>query len=183
MEEIYSGNSNIHVPYTYDTLKSQDSNTSDSESFHLESFAENSEMNSNIEIIHLENDTAAVEHAADADGIEENIVELADDTIIHVDGPEQAGINIFKRQLSQQGSLRKKKSKKSAIDSLVELQNARSETQKLKFQLEEKRLQLQQQQLDLEREKLLSQEKIEKLRLEKEERIAKYEIECKYLQH
>lgn len=91
----------------------------------------------------------------------------------------------LKKQLAKQP--RKRKSTKSSLESLTELQNKRTEMEQLKVNLEEKRLkveetvnvqtlELQKQHLELEKEKIASKDRMYRLSLEKDERVAKYEI-------
>lgn len=115
--------------------------------------------------------------------------ELHPHPIVHEDIEKKT--STYKRDSS---NFKKTKSK-TTVEYLSEITEMRTELQKKKIEIlqqnAEKELELRKaeldfqkgqwkQKLEFEREKLASNEKLEQLRIEKEERVAKYEIEYKY---
>lgn len=180
LDEIFGTKSNIHVPHMQDTLELVE----DTDNYEVNeiSYEEGTELFNTEEVeanetYMLENNTSPITVAEDTE--EERV------SVDRVDA-----LGGFRKQLSKPPS-GKRKLQKSVLDSLTELQNSRTETQKLKLELEEKRIkieetvklesiELQKQQLELEKEKLAAKERMHRLNLEKEERVAKYEIELRY---
>ncbi|CAG9822120.1 unnamed protein product [Phaedon cochleariae] len=168
LDEIYNQNVGIHLPPILDSLD-------DGETHSIQQEASAEEPVDELELLQEESEEVAdVEEIILVEERNENVALPAEDICL----------NGFKRKLNQNDKWKPKKQTKTTLESLNDLNKIRSDIQNSKLEVEKEKLEFQKhqwnQQLELEREKIASAEKLEIMRIEKEERIAKFEIECKF---